>query len=187
MSVNRSVLEKKTDKELEQYIKPDSRFVPEAIDYAFEILKSRGKEFSEEENQRINLLRAEKNKKEESNIFPNYIRASNIIYLSAGLGVINLFLTYRSLGIDSINALFMGFSSIAFVVGIGYLARRGANWIKYVLLISFILSFLLGFTRVLIFLINIIPLSGFIVITQAVLQIWALILLFRIPQTKKHN
>ncbi|OPB86019.1 hypothetical protein [Elizabethkingia ursingii] len=187
MSVNRSVLEKKTDKELEQYIKPDSRFVPEAVEHAFEILKSRGKEFTEEENQRIDLLRAEKNKKEEINISPNYIRASNIIYISAALGIINILLINNYVAIDSIYIIFPAICSITFVFGLGYLARIGTNWVKYILLINCALTPVLSYIRILIFLTNINPLLGCIIIIQTVLQIWALILLFKISQTKKLN
>ena len=47
--VKRKVLEKLSDIELEKYIKPESRFVPEAIEFAFEILKQRGRIFTETE------------------------------------------------------------------------------------------------------------------------------------------
>ena len=43
--VKRKVLEKLSDIELEKYIKPESRFVPEAIEFAFDILKQRGRIF----------------------------------------------------------------------------------------------------------------------------------------------
>ncbi len=49
MNIQKSVLEQKTDRELEEYIQSESRFTPQAINYAFEILKSRGKKFSEKE------------------------------------------------------------------------------------------------------------------------------------------
>lgn len=43
MNTKKNVLEKLSDHELEQYIKPESRFVPQAILYAYEILQSRGR------------------------------------------------------------------------------------------------------------------------------------------------
>lgn len=64
MAVKKSVLEKMSDFELEKYIKPETTFVPEATKIAFEILKKRGRQFSDEEIDSINLLI---NKKEEKN------------------------------------------------------------------------------------------------------------------------
>lgn len=54
--VQRKVLEKLSDSELEKYVKAESRFVPEAIQYAFDILKERGKIFSENETEQIQSL-----------------------------------------------------------------------------------------------------------------------------------
>ena len=41
--VKRKALEKLSNIELEKYIKPESRFVADAIEIAYEILKSRGR------------------------------------------------------------------------------------------------------------------------------------------------
>lgn len=49
MSVKNSVLEKFDNNKLLNYLKADSKYVGEAIQYAFEILQKRGVEFSEEE------------------------------------------------------------------------------------------------------------------------------------------
>ena len=54
--INRKVLEKLSDYELEKYIKPESRFVSEAIQYAFDILRKRGRIFSEDETEQIQHL-----------------------------------------------------------------------------------------------------------------------------------
>jgi hypothetical protein len=57
MRVKRSVLQNLSTKELEDYIKDDSRFVPEAIEFAYEILRNeRNIQFSEEESLRIENL-----------------------------------------------------------------------------------------------------------------------------------
>ena len=59
--VKRKVLEKLSDIELEKYIKPESRFVPEAIEFAFDILKQRGRIFTETEIGQIqNLIKTKK-------------------------------------------------------------------------------------------------------------------------------
>ncbi|MGB7529324.1 hypothetical protein [Sphingobacterium cellulitidis] len=54
--VKKSVLEKLPNKELEKFILPDSRKVPEAIKLAYEILLERGREFSNEEKERVEAL-----------------------------------------------------------------------------------------------------------------------------------
>lgn len=54
------MIEKLSDNELEKYIRPESRFVPEAIQYAFDILKERGRIFSENESEQIQNLIASK-------------------------------------------------------------------------------------------------------------------------------
>jgi len=64
--VNKKVIEKLSDRELENYIEPNSRFVAMAVSYAYEILQSRGKKFSEDEKLRIELLIADKTEKENS-------------------------------------------------------------------------------------------------------------------------
>lgn len=58
--VNKKILEKLSDKELELYISPESRFVPEARLYAFEILKSRNYQFSKEQIELRDFLIKEK-------------------------------------------------------------------------------------------------------------------------------
>ena len=59
--VKRKVLEKLSNTELEKYIKPESRFVFEAVEIAYDILKSRGRRFTETENEQIqNLIQTKK-------------------------------------------------------------------------------------------------------------------------------
>ena len=59
--VKKKALEKLSNIELEKYIKPESRFVSDAIEIAYEILKSRGRTFTEIENEQIqNLIQTKK-------------------------------------------------------------------------------------------------------------------------------
>ena len=51
--VSRKVIEKLSDFELEKYIKPESKFVPEAIEFAYDILKQRGRIFTDSETEQI--------------------------------------------------------------------------------------------------------------------------------------
>ena len=51
--VKRNVLSKLSNKELENYLNPENRFVPEAVQMAFEILEERGRIFNESEKTNI--------------------------------------------------------------------------------------------------------------------------------------
>lgn len=53
MSVNRKLLEEKSNHELKKYIEVGNRYVSDANMYAYEILKSRGRKFTDEENERL--------------------------------------------------------------------------------------------------------------------------------------
>lgn len=178
MIVKKSVLEQKTDKQLEEYIKSESRFVPEAIKYAFEILQSRGKEFSNDDIERINSLIIFKNQKKEYIIHENHIRSSNFLFASVGLGVINIFLSPEIL--NSGFAEFIAICTLAFLIGLGLLIRKGIDWIKY-LFLGLMIFGLLGlplmirnmFTN---------PIVGIINILQSVLQLISLFFLFMIPK-----
>lgn len=48
MDTKKNVLEKMSSQELEKYINPNSKFVPQAVQYAYEILQSRGRKFTDE-------------------------------------------------------------------------------------------------------------------------------------------
>lgn len=62
--VNRKVIEKLSDKELENYIKPENRFVSPAITFAYTVLQARGHLFDESERHRIEEMIAEKSQSE---------------------------------------------------------------------------------------------------------------------------
>ena len=182
MNVKRSVLENKSDKELEAYIKQGNRFVPEANIYAYEILKARGREFSAEETERIQKLITEKSKPKVVIIHPNHKKASKLIYLSVALGII-----YAVFNPEIFTFTF-GIITAVFTIGLlttmAYLASKGQYWVKYLLLI-FIIFGLLGIK---IIILNLVynPIVGIINIAQLILQLYALILLFKVPKTSEH-
>ena len=60
--VKRNVLSKLSNKELENYLNPENRFVPEAVQMAFKILEERGRVFTERE--KINIQNIIQHKKE---------------------------------------------------------------------------------------------------------------------------
>ncbi|UKB85537.1 hypothetical protein LF887_07935 [Chryseobacterium sp. MEBOG06] len=66
--VNRSVLRKLSNQELEVYLQEGNRFVPEAVQVAFEILQERGRIFSEQEKTAVQQLIQYKKEAEEAKI-----------------------------------------------------------------------------------------------------------------------
>ncbi len=100
--VNKKTLEKLSDKELELYISPESRFVSEARIYAFEILKSRDYNFSKEQIEIRDFLINEK-KLITENIFKTNVTSTIILTpFIIVLGLLSLLLIFIS-----INYLFI--------------------------------------------------------------------------------
>ncbi|AQX07354.1 hypothetical protein [Elizabethkingia ursingii] len=62
--VKKSTLEKLSDTELKKYIAPESRFTPEAVQMALEILKERGNQFSDQESVSIQKMIQDKKEAE---------------------------------------------------------------------------------------------------------------------------
>lgn len=181
MDTRKNVLEKLSDHELEQYIKPDSKFVPEAIQYAYEILQSRGKVFTEQEKERINSVISKTEENEATILHPNYTKASNLIYLSGAVGIGCLIWTYEQL--DSELAIFISAVVLASVFGVGYMIGKGNEIAKFVFIILFILG--LAGIPTLVTHLSANPVLGIMNILQFILQTWAIILLVKIPKSKK--
>ena len=66
--VSKKVIAKLSDRELENYLKPDSRFVSKSVCLAFDILKERGKAFSPAEAERIQQLIQSKEEAENESV-----------------------------------------------------------------------------------------------------------------------
>lgn len=62
--VNKNVISKLSDRELEKYIESDSRSVSDAVKYAYEILQERGRTFTPSETELIEALIAKKKNSE---------------------------------------------------------------------------------------------------------------------------
>ncbi len=114
----------------------------------------------------------------EKQIHENYIKSSNLIFITAGLGLINFFFASDLLsnGFNITVAVF----TIAFIIGIGFLVRQGYNWVKIFLLVITLLG-LIGIPFTLQNLTEK-PVVGIINIIQTILQIWAVVLLFKVPK-----
>lgn len=178
MAVKKSVLEQMSNYELEKYIKPETTFVPEATKIAFEILKTRGRDFSSEEIDAINVLI---NKKEEKKIRPiheNHIKSSNLIFISLFIGVLN-FLLYM-IFTQNKGGILSALVSFIFIGILGNLIRKGYD-LKVFLLVLFVIGVLGSFRTLFFNLINY-PLNGILSLSQLILELLSIILLFRIPK-----
>jgi asparagine N-glycosylation enzyme membrane subunit Stt3 len=113
----------------------------------------------------------------------NYIKASNLMFGTVALSLIN-FLVFPDY-LSSTKNIIVSLVSLAFVVGISFLVRQGIDWLKYLLLVLFIIGCIgLPFT---ITNFSERPLLSMIGILQTVLQLWAIVLLFKIPAIQKIN
>lgn len=177
MAVKKSVLEQKTNNELEQYIKPETRFVPQATKFAFEILKTRGRIFSQEEIDSINKLITKTEEKKVRPIHENHIKASNFIFISLALGMVNFVLALKYYRNESIFSVLIAF---LFVGLLAYLIRQGRD-LKILLLVLFVLGFLRSI-QTLISDFTYYPLNGLLSLGQQILQLMAIIFLFMIPK-----
>lgn len=109
---------------------------------------------------------------------PNYIKSSNLVFLSVALGIINISLIQ---GIFvSPEELIVAIITLLLIAGLALVIRKGINWIKY-LFLGMIVFGLFGIP----FMIQNLgqnPTVGIINIIQTVFQVWALVLLFKIPK-----
>lgn len=176
VDVKKSVLASKSDKELEEYLKDGNRFVPKSIEYALEILKSRGKNFTDEEVERIMRMISKKNEIEDVVIHENHLKAAKLIYLYAGLACINLILNFQLF--NSLLAIIISLVLLAFIVGTGYLISRGYDWIKYILPIFIIIGVIE--IPVILFKISNYEIIGIIHLIQVILLFYTAVLLFKI-------
>ncbi|RDI13236.1 hypothetical protein DEU42_103146 [Flavobacterium sp. AG291] len=102
-------------------------------------------------------------------------KSSNLIFLSALLGFVNLLLSPDIRSNDSL--LLISVISLAIVIVIGVLVRIGVQWIKYFMLVSIILAlFNLPFIKQDF---QLSPINGTISLIVSAFQVWALILLFK--------
>lgn len=88
--VKRSLLEKLSDKELLNYVSPNSRYVADAVEIAFDILKKRNIIFQEEESLAIEALILKKREQEEI-VYREPVQESFDDYITADPDAISLF------------------------------------------------------------------------------------------------
>ncbi|KIA97076.1 hypothetical protein OA93_15950 [Flavobacterium sp. KMS] len=106
---------------------------------------------------------------------PNYIRSSNFIFISVGLGVINFLLSSDIL--SSKSTTIIGIISLSLLFIVGLLVRFQITWVKYLLLALILIAFnsLPAFIKEQLMTH---PLNAIFTILQSITLIYATILLF---------
>jgi len=112
-------------------------------------------------------------------IHSNFIKSSNLIFAVIGVGILNFFFSGNTLS----NAANITTEVVTLIMigGLGLLVRQGYNWMKYILLVLTILG-LVGISAILSDLAQN-PVVGFESIAETILEVWATVLLFKIPKT----
>ncbi|RYU86570.1 hypothetical protein EWM62_18120 [Mucilaginibacter terrigena] len=113
-------------------------------------------------------------------VHPNYIKSSNLIILSMLVGLMSLAFAQEPL--KTLPAVLSVIITILFLGVIAFLVRRGISWMKYVLLVVFIL----GLAALILLIIGKQHVrTGALVVNilQTLIQLWALIRLFTIPKS----
>lgn len=111
----------------------------------------------------------------------NYIKSSNLMFATGGLTIVNL-LILPNVDKVLINFFFVIFALIIFI-GLGFLIRNGKIWTKYFLIVVILAEILTGFPGMFLIM-RVTTISLIINISQLTLQIWGVILLFKIPKSQ---
>lgn len=183
MSVSKKLLELKSNRELLSYIEEDNKYVPEANKIAYDVLINRGHTFDEIETNRIQRQILSKEASEQPFIHPHHVAAGNIIFFSAILGFANLILNFDIVTFNS--NMWLDVMGLLLFMLMGYYAQRGSETIKYFFLLLFILASMGVIDLILKGQMNL--LFNTICLVQCILQIWAVILLFRVPKRQKKS
>ncbi|KGO84820.1 hypothetical protein Q765_19610 [Flavobacterium rivuli WB 3.3-2 = DSM 21788] len=111
-----------------------------------------------------------------ASVHPNYIKASDLLLINTVLTIPNVFLSPRNFATPL--AISVLIAVIVFQIVIAIAIRNGVAWIKYLILVLFLIGLFEISTFVKIFLET--PIIGVINIIQTLLQIAAIVLLFKI-------
>lgn len=107
---------------------------------------------------------------------PDYIKSSRLIFISAGLGLINVLLTPGIFRTSELVIIVV--FTFLFLIAIGLGIYYGLSWIKYILAVLIILGLKSAYTLIIKELAEN-PINGILVILQTIAQIWAAVLLFK--------
>lgn len=177
----------KTNNELLEITKNASKYDPGFLAAALSEIKNR--ELNANTSGVEQLIATDKqNRTERTNNWkvPNNLHssinlASNLVYLSVLLGILNMYFIQTSFSIGGSTAeQIPGILSLVFVAAIGYAIRLGISWIRIPLLIFYVIGSLFGF-GLLTFFMQYAPIAGIIYLLQSLIQLGVLILLFLKP------
>lgn len=112
-------------------------------------------------------------------VHPNYIKASNLTLVTLILGIINIFLGNTPL--NNIQTIATLIFTIGFTIVLAYFIRQGYPWMKIVLLVLSITGTLI-IIPIWLRMVKDEPIVFIINIIQTAIQIWVIILLFKIPK-----
>jgi hypothetical protein len=113
----------------------------------------------------------------EKQVHLNYIKASNLIFASVVLSILSECFS-GSLTIPNIIISLL-------IVGLGISVRKGKSWIKYILLVLTITGLAVTAFNMSFLIQN--PLTGLLYFVQALIQIWVVILLFKVPEIVEYD
>lgn len=116
-------------------------------------------------------------------IHSNFITASNLVWGTVGLGILAAFFSDRVIKTE--KDILLTVISFVMLVVLGYFIRQGQSWAKYL----FVGLTIIGLLAIPTYISNLSqePVTGIIFILQAILQVWAVVLLFQIPKIAKPN
>ncbi|SEH48949.1 hypothetical protein [Epilithonimonas hominis] len=132
--VSKNTLRKLSDRELENYLKPESRFVPKAIQKAFEILTERGRYFSDEEKENIQKLINKKENEELDRLLEEQELKKD--HITKDANAIRIY----SRGMILFFGVFFGFVSGAILLGLNFFKLKKYKEGILVILLGFIYS-----------------------------------------------
>lgn len=116
-------------------------------------------------------------------VYPNYKKAAELLYISGFFGIGNLIWKYDTL--ENELQIFIAIIVLALGFVLAYVTSKGIEWFKYILLALFAFG-LVSIPFIISDILNE-PVVGIINIVQTILQIYALVLLFKIPKTVNIN
>lgn len=105
---------------------------------------------------------------------PNYIKASNLLFIGAVLGFINFLLSQEIL--SSKSTVIISLTTISLILLFATLVRFEIIWVRYILLVLIIFG-INSFPPIIKYELTNHPVNGIIIILQSILQIYATILL----------
>lgn len=114
---------------------------------------------------------------------PNYIKASNLFFISASFGILNFFLSPEIL--SSKADIIISITAIIFISIIGLALRFEVSWIKYILLVLIIVG-INTLPPLIKEELTLHPINGIITILQVVTQVYATILILVFSKRKRN-